>query len=284
MATVYLPFGYPRISGAQFENVIYQGDVARLYVVQRDPRSDAQLSSRRLLSDVAKMRGKLDIWGRSACNAAFGSRWANVIYQLIRADDEGWWDGAMSAWGGFSSQGRDAWRAAAPYQATYNDVGKIFFGLSRWLYHAINHFSGSMWGIEAWGETGSASALEWWNRIDGDILAAGWNEDDSAMITIEGLSTEESAFEARGGKYLRIYNSYSFYFFGRSVTWYALVGPTFGNADVYLDGRLYGVCPYNQVVEFWGDIYKVETKYKGFHHVRVDVVSSSAPLDGLFVR
>lgn len=67
-----------------------------------------------------------------------GSSWGTVIYQIIKADIESFWSEALAEWDDFGATNKDAWRAASPYQATFNDVGEIYFGLSRVIARSLN--------------------------------------------------------------------------------------------------------------------------------------------------
>lgn len=135
MAVVILPFGYPVQSGTTYNVITYQGNVVRSYVLPVDPRTNEQLFERRLLSDTSKMRTMLNDWGRAAATTVFGVKWATSIYQLLRADENSRWSEAESAWNAMTNPERAAWLAAAPYQATFNDPGKVFYVYALSLIH-----------------------------------------------------------------------------------------------------------------------------------------------------
>lgn len=134
MATVVLPYGYPAIQGAPSLTIVYQGTVARLYTASNDPRTESQLFNRKLLSDVSKMRGAAGTWAKSAWKLTFGSTWSSVIYQMVKGDVDGYWSAAESFFDIQSEEWQQGWRDNAPYQATFNDPGRIFFALAQMLY------------------------------------------------------------------------------------------------------------------------------------------------------
>jgi hypothetical protein len=164
--------GYPVLSGEEMDYVIYQGNIVRSYTVPKDPRSNAQLSSRRYLSDLVKMRGQLGLFAKAACKSVFGTKWATIVYQIARADINSWWSSAVSEWNGFDDVSKEAWRQAAPYQACFNDVGLIFFGLTRVVYHALLGYSSFSWDSLEWGPSESALARAWWNLDMTNVLNA----------------------------------------------------------------------------------------------------------------
>lgn len=174
MVQVFLPMGYPLQSGYQFANVIYQGQVVRLYTLAVDPRSNAQLQNRRFLSDVGKMKKCLGLWARGSLKAVLGSSWGTVLYQIIKADIENYWSEALAEWETFAEQNQDAWRSAAPYQATFNDQGQIFFALTRVIARVLIFYSGKSWKSSAtWTETQSALAAAWWAKDLTDAFSKG---------------------------------------------------------------------------------------------------------------
>ena len=97
MAIVYLPFGYPLLSGETFETLVFQGTIVRKYVINTDPRTNSQLFSRWLFADMGRTRGTLGSWGRGAVRNVLGSRWTGNFMQLVKADDGGRWTEALAA-------------------------------------------------------------------------------------------------------------------------------------------------------------------------------------------
>lgn len=190
MPQVYLPFGYPRLSGMEFQNVIYQGEMVRLYVVPVDPRNDAQIEQRELFADLARVRGSLGSFGRAVARQILGSRWTGVFTQIIKADVGGWWSGALALFDGFTSLGKDAWRSACPNQATYNDVGRIYFAVARTLAHALLEYGQDLWGVDLWGEGDSAAATAWWTRLIDTYKSAVYGRDmeRSAGWSVAGIA------------------------------------------------------------------------------------------------
>ncbi len=77
---------------------------------------------------------------------------------------------------------QEAWRTAAPYKACFNDLGMIYFGLIRVMYHAALHFSGISWGMDEWEETESAAAAAWWAQDLQAAVSKGIYDDDDVWF------------------------------------------------------------------------------------------------------
>lgn len=272
MATVYLPFGYPTLSGQQFENVIYQGNLVRLYSVPTDPRTTAQLQSRRILADLTKMRSHLGTWAKGACKASMGSRWATVIHQLIRIDNESWWSNAMAEWEDFGSGNKDDWRAVAPYQATFNDMGAIFFGLTRVLYYALDHFSGVTWKAELWAENESADALAWWEKTIVDALTKGNYDLSTGNADFVGSWTDRFNINAWGDYFKRGNSggsqSISAFIYGRFFNAGMFAMPDGGDCEIYLDGQLIDTVSLYYASQDFAVFKEYDAAFKGLHHLK----------------
>jgi hypothetical protein len=199
MASVYLPFGYPKISGQQYANVIYQGTMVRLYQVPTDPRTDAQLEERRFFSDLARMRGTLGDWGKGALRLALGSRWVGNFLQVVKADDDGYYAGLAAEWDGFTPNARADWQAAAPYQATFNNQGLSFFSISRMVYHILSLYSPVLFECQEWGESDSALALAWWSLTKNDAIVKNLYDVEPPNFTIGQSWTRVEQEGAAGG-------------------------------------------------------------------------------------
>lgn len=279
MAQVYLPLGYPLVSGEGFANILYQGNLVRLYQIPNDPRSDAQLENRRLLSDVSKMRATLGLWARGACKAAFGSRWSSVLWQVIRTDIESFWSDAVDEWAGFWEGNKDAWRVAAPYQATFNDVGLIYFAMVRTLARAFVHYNGLEWQTQLWGEYESAEATTWWTRgIAGNALAAGTVYQQSIQVIKTAGWQVLTDPNPPGWQYLRSTSAgerVGVYMNGRTwVYGYKLLGD-YGEVDIFVDNQLFTTF---QLVDY-NNMYGLEFPYRGLHYLEVYVKTPNVTFD-----
>jgi hypothetical protein len=273
MAQVYLPMGYPIQTGHEFEFIVYQKNLVRLYVLPSDPRNNSQLFERRFLSDISKVRGTLGIWGKGALRAALGHSWGTVLYQLIKADVNGWWSAAKSVWNGFDEFEREAWREGCLYQATYNDVGEIFFCLSRVVMQALDHYTGLSWlGSTSWGGEDVADCLTWWERDRTGVLVKGDYTSTPGGLLFYG---------SWGGT-----SEVSFYFFGRQVNHVRSPTGTGGTIAVYLDGVFFGnlaVSASNEItIVFHVDFNP--PSYRGLHHLRLVPSLSGENLTAIQVR
>lgn len=244
MATVYLPFGYPQLSGTPFQTVIYQGTVCRLYTVPNDPRTASQLFERRLFADMGKMRKTMGSWARGAARAALGSSWSTNLLQLIKADDGQRWQDAELMWDEDPQQIHDEWNAVAPFTATFNEPGRVFFLMVRVLMDTLIDFTGLQWGGYLFGTTDWTDALAWWNKDISDAFQGGLLQENAAQAEIVGYWDRFAVSGANGGYIGR--NAYEasarwrVYWEGKSAT-ITYWRPTDGwNAvPIYLDGVLH---------------------------------------------
>lgn len=254
MPTVYLPFGYPQLQGLEFANVIYQGEMVRLYTVPADPRNEAQIYQRELFADLARMRGTAGTFVRAVARQALGSRWTGVFTQIVKADVGLWWQDALARWDGFADLARTAWRAASPHQGTYNDMGKMFYATIRTLSDAILFYSGDYWGAEEWGEGDSAAALAWWNKTLIGI--------SNASVPVPGQATG-------------IWTFYPSYCFGNDVAgssvwlWYYS-----SKANVFLSGS---TPPANVRLKMNGNVV-----FQGYKGAGATPIAVTLPVRGLY--
>jgi hypothetical protein len=240
MVQVYLPMGYPLQSGNQFANVIYQGGIVRLYTLAVDPRSDAQLQNRRFLSDVNKMKKCLGLWAKGSLKTVLGSSWGTVLYQIIKADVENYWSEALAEWETFAEVNQEAWRNAAPYQATFNDVGMIYFGLTRVIARTLFFYSGETWKASStWAENESALAVAWWAKDLTDAMVKGVYDDASTKIEYSGTWYIRSPWTAYNNA-THMTNvlgaSLMYFFIGLSSSFTYAADPPGGTGELFLDG------------------------------------------------
>jgi hypothetical protein len=273
MATVYLPMGYPTLSGSEFEYLIYQGNMVRMYTIPTDPRSDAQLVQRKFLSDVVKVRKCLGLFGKGACRTALGPTWQSVLYQIIKADVGEWWSAALDEWDSFGEVNQEAWRVASPYQATYNDVGQIYFCLTRVIYRALLHYTGIAWGAEEWAEDESAAALVWWQKDLDNVFLKGKYDDRNAVIDYVGAWGQQNNAYCYQGTYVDCGNPLpakaSFYYWGRYVAIWFFKGASFGSCDIRVDGGEAQTVDQNFAYNVY-DLYAIhDGVFKGLHYCEI---------------
>ena len=231
MATVTLPFGYPALEGMEYSVLVYQGTAVRVYTGATDPRTDSQLFQRKINSDLAKMRKTLGTFGRNVCKIGMGSAWSTVLFQFLKADINGWWSDLGARWASMNETDKSAWRSAAPYTATFNDMGEVFFKLACFLAEACLEFSGSLWGLEDWEDNQATDALAWWVRsVDsykGEILGKDWEHD-------EGWTPIVNFLYANGSGVAEAWT----YFYGKTFNIVIGSDDGLGEGQVYVDGEL----------------------------------------------
>lgn len=162
MAQVILPYGYPVISGEGWSSLVYQGTVVRLYADAADPRTDSQNFERALFGDLKRLISSAGMWPKSSWRFMFGTRWSSIVYQMARGNVDGYWNFGLSAFDGINLTQKNLWRASAPYQATYNDPGRVWYAYLYMLYQwatskGINNFK----MVNPIGAN-AASMLVWW--------------------------------------------------------------------------------------------------------------------------
>ena len=273
MATVYLPLGYPQMSGEVFETLIYQGNVVRLYQVPNDPRTDSQTFERKLFSDFVKMRSTLGPWARGALKSALGSKWATVLYQLAKIDHEGMWSQTLDSWDEIQANEQEGWREMAPYQATFNDPGQVFYRLAQFVYYVLTDFLGWAWGAAEWASNEEENAVGWWvGDIEG--LATQQKLDDrsdylhyvgswiQAGIQWTYLQTSSATLnENQERAWLT--------FFGRSFDFIFTKNVLQGTVQVWVDGSKRADVDqlYNGNPALYQQSVAVDCNYRGMHYV-----------------
>jgi len=181
MAQVILPYGYPLLSGQTATTVIYQGTVERSYTNVVDPRTNSQLFARELLSDISKIRGSAGAWVKSAWKHQFGSKWSSVIYQMVKGDVDGYWTDSSDAWLALSELNRQNWRDAAPFQATYNDPGELWFRLLYLVFSWVDDHGLNIFYQPEVAEGTLAESLAWWTA---ELTDFGWQVRSAFFIDI----------------------------------------------------------------------------------------------------
>lgn len=243
MAKVNLPMGYPLQSGAEAELIVYQGQLVRSYTLPNDPRSDSQLYERKFLSDASKMRGYLGAWARAALGEALGTKWASVLFQLIKSDSFSWWSDAKAEWESFAEVSQQDWRDAAPYQVTFNDQGYIFFCLVRVMVKALGHYGIATWKASEWGETQSTEALEWYQANYEWVVPAAGTPYDSEYFIYYGEWAEGSWYMNPSQLQLESSGSaddfYEFYCYSKNIYPTVRTDPDSGIIQCFIAGSLH---------------------------------------------
>ena len=84
MPTLYLPLASQQAFGTFGGLITYQGTICRVYTVPYDPRTNAQVDTRKLFYDHTKMLKSLGLFGRAACSSWYGSRWYTELTGLSK--------------------------------------------------------------------------------------------------------------------------------------------------------------------------------------------------------
>lgn len=276
MVQVYLPMGYPLQTGQEFSNVVYQGNLVRLYTLPKDPRTDAQIFQRRFLADVTKMRATMGAWVKGLCKMSMGSKWGTVLFQAIKADIGEWWSVSLDEWNDLDEGERVAWREVAPYQASYNDPGEVFFRIARATYQALEHWGGYGWLAEKMLESDAESALIWWLGEDVTQWKQGTNDDLSLVYRTTGALNRQNNQYAIGGTFVLAAPDLEWAYLGKK---FALKTPQNGyttSGQIYIDGE------FLQDVSYTYNFFDVSVPKRGFHIVKL-VTEGTVYLDAFEV-
>lgn len=254
MPTVYLPWGWPLLSGTAYDEVVYQGRIARRYVVSSDPRTNSQLFASKAFADLSQMRATAGELARASWKMRWGSHWASLLVSMARGDWNGLWTDAMNAWNALSGSEKQAWRDVAPHLATYNDPGEIFFGLAYVSWDADEVEDGQHWTEQPEPTGDPTDTVAWWQDNGGEFgftardgLQTEFVMDDPAFVQDGNwqLATnyEGQVFIAPGTLWTGVNLAYvEFTFHGRQLWFGYAVGPSEGtiykNLDTYAHGSV----------------------------------------------
>lgn len=271
MAVVYLPLGYPELGGT-FSTVVYQGTMARRYVVPNDPRTDSQVFQRNLLSDVSKVRASAGRWAKAAWKLQFGSKAASVIYQMVKANPYGFWGNAWDEFDGFDDVTQQNWRDLAPFAVTYNDPGRIFFALAKMLYMWGEHSGNNFYKMDNPTDWGADETAGWWTA---DIDQYGWQVGGVPLKWIHDLDIQFDYFgswssvadgsanddylkqTSTPGDYVQIQVNAKQFQMGY------VRHPSGANVEVKVDSSVVGLVNTNGTLLYgvtWGDVWRQRTK------------------------
>lgn len=207
MAQVYLPLGFPSLGGG-FDNIVYQGGVARVHLVSVDPRTNDQLFRRYLVKDLMKMRGTMGEYARAAMKLWFGSKWIAVVNQMCMGDADGLWSGAWAEWDGMSQDDRDYIDLHAPYLATWNEPGRVWWALYQTLYRWVEANEGNVYHMPAVSAGDIDLGLSWWSAsihdydLQADVDMAQWWDGMSGVFSRSGTWEEWAGPGPRDGTML----------------------------------------------------------------------------------
>jgi hypothetical protein len=241
MVQVTLPLGYPQLSGEVDNILIFQGTMARLYTVPKDPRTDSQMFERRFLSDIAKMRASAREWAKGLFKIAFGKKWTSVIYQMVKGDVYGFWSARLAEWEEFDEETKAYLAGEAPFTVTFNDPGMIWWGLYGTIYDWGVEKGIDWWSMPVPNSVSIDDMMDWWLAgLDnaeywGGLFNGGDYEETALLYTGDWYNVTSGG--SSGGAHYRADESDAeirFVFVGR----YALLDITGYVFDLFLDGSI----------------------------------------------
>lgn len=278
MPVVYLPLASAEAFGQVGEVIVYQGVSVRKYVVPRDPRSGAQLDVRKLFFDINKVSKSMGDFLRAEARTKLGPRWHSVIYGHCKRDEGGFWSDAVTLWNGFSEVERDGWRSVAPYAATWNDPGFIFFAVQHVIYQIyIRDFGEALYWDDLLGDGYTFAGANWGKDMSG-VVYAGLRDDDYGDFSYDSGWVTYSDAEAFGGSYKSIGSPHNgtiqVYFFGRQIKIHHLIGPTFGVGNVWIDDVNVGEINQYNVSAGHGVVWTSPVLERGLHRFYIHRIPS----------
>lgn len=274
MPKVYLPLGSQLAYGALGEIAVFQGESARAYVVPRDPRTDAQLNTRHYFHDINRMIKAGGTWARAAFRTNWGSRWLAILYGICKRDDFGFWSAADALFQSFTDPQQAAWDAAAPFQVTYNEPGRIWYNIHMVVWQYEQNFGMFQFELdEVYGDD-SATALAWWTKTLDGVPIAGVYDDNASFATYSGSVSVVSNPLAYGGSYHKLNAPFGpacyFYFVGNKLTLKFMKQPGNGTLSIKFDGQPYIFVSQADTATLWQQEWTSEDITKGLHFVIIN--------------
>ena len=268
MATIYLPLGYPLLSGYEFETVVYQGKWARKYVVPNDPRTDKQEFVRYMFADYGRMAAALGPFGKGIIRGLWGRQRTTLLRSLLQADLFNFRSERVEEWEGFSAGQKTALIGVAPSNACYNDPGMIYWSMYSSIWDWVQE-QGLVWthmpepnittmaGMYSFAFEGENFILDWlgfdspntWGEEDMNYTGS-WNDKSDGSAT-DGTWKQVGANGATCefmflGRYcnLRLVKNVVSTSFGADVDGTYYTGGGFTDAGVTFFDLLLGPFPY----------------------------------------
>ncbi|SRR6266498_2266872 len=279
MPTVYLPLGSASAHGDMGKMVIYQGTMVRQYVVPRDPRTAAQLNVRQVFHDVSKITRTAGLWVRAALKTVYGPRWFTEVYKaaqyVIRNQIAPFAMNADEIWNTFTEEQQAAWNDAAPYQATFNEPGRVWW----WVIFGMQKDFVWQFDIPIFEDVAPDAPVDWWNRNLDGVQGAGMLDDIVDIGATSGTWDLVSDSNAHGGSYRKVPGStsgaFGIYFYGRRASFIHMQGPDQGEVVLVWDmGNIVHKVLYNASVE-WQQEFNTGSLPLGLHFVQVEKIGFS---------
>ena len=176
-------------------------------------------------------------------------------------------------WGEFSSVQKSDWREYAPYQATFDDPGIIFFALSRVIYGALDQWGGLAWcaGVLASGEAGEVR--QWFDGEAVGQIKTGYTDEMDMNPNVVGVWTRTARAGCYGGNYYVCLDSanqeFLFAYFGKKLRLFYVADMSMGRCDIYDNGVKVASLGQGPMPEAYSQFYELSPTKKGFHVVRV---------------
>lgn len=271
MPTVYLPLNSAEAHGKFGETIVFQGTTVRKLTVSKDPRTVAQVTTRNLFHDCTKMIKSADMWPKAAWRTILGSRWYSLLYKKVKSAITIPWEpqsvNSDDVWSTFDEARKDRWREAAPFQATYNDPGLIYwyvyFGSFQTLFDKFLH--------PYWSAGFEEPPSEWWTLGLGTVGVDAVYDETSNIINYTGTWNQVSDVNAHGGGYKKQMNvmagGLDFYFYGRRAKIIHMKGPGQGNFSVTVDYENQFIYSLYDAETTWQEVFDTGELEKGLHYV-----------------
>jgi microcystin-dependent protein len=267
MATVYLPLGSVSASGTFGGIITYKGQQVQVYTVPTDPRTGAQLNVRKLFYDITKTVKTAGPWTKGALATVLGPRWYTLLYKETLAAAAA----ADVEWAALPGYIQALWADNAPFVATWNDPGRVFFG----VYWALTVLELDAWNWLEENEDDPVTVRALWDTdLSGVTFGGQFDNGGPGMTFTSGWSTITDVL-AVGGSYKKVTSggdeSCSIYFFGSELILTFLKGAVFTSLDIRLDGvAVATVLSQNNGSTLYGQAWSTGVLHYGLHVFRIN--------------
>jgi len=288
MPVVYLPLGSKSASGMLGEMVVYQGTTVRKYVIPRDPRTSAQLDVRHLFADVTKTYRSAGLWCKSAWKGAFGSRWFTGLYGRVTANGNARWLEAAAIFDSFQEVSKAAWDENAPFLATWNRPGLVFWVCQFVAYNWFVELGLFEFGTGEYGEGDASTAADVWLQGLDNVLLGGLFDQDEGLVKFNSGWHFVADAAAYDGGYQETLSGASrqcyFWFYGAQIKLIGKAANGLGSLTVSIDNVQMTVIEQHQLEIEYQVVWTVPAVKKGLHYCSINGSGSPvANIDAVIV-
>ncbi len=240
MVKVTLPLGSSEAHGAVGKSIVFQGTMARAYVIPEDAKSAAQLEVRSEFQDLTKILSFTGPWPRMVFYQAFGPRWFTLVYGWIKSNWEGFDTLARNKFDLFSPTDQLLWDDACPYLPGSLGIGRQFYRVIDMCYWKLHSLGVGMWELKHYQDGEYQTALDWWTKDASIYFEPGVYDDDDEHIGYSNYMASIGNPNAFGGYYhvghTPDLTGCNFYFLGTLLKLKYIAYPDGATIKISIDG------------------------------------------------